>query len=159
MIVAAGCDRRPDLARSHRGRKVPGGDEQARPDRLFQDEQRPLPPGSTVLATVDAHGLLREPAEELGCVLDFGARIVDGASPSRVSSNSARSSRRSVSSSYVRRWTPPRPSASWAAPPAAREGEILRRTYELLTERLDDLALLMTLEMGKPVDDSRAEIK
>ena len=47
----------------------------------------------------------------------------------------------------------------WAAHPPRERGEILRRTYELLTERLDDLALLMTLEMGKPVDDSRAEIK
>src|SRR5207248_659916 len=48
---------------------------------------------------------------------------------------------------------------SWAAHPPRERGEILRRTYELLTERLDDLALLMTLEMGKPIDDSRAEIK
>jgi succinate-semialdehyde dehydrogenase/glutarate-semialdehyde dehydrogenase len=36
--------------------------------------------------------------------------------------------------------------------------EILRRTYELLTERIDDLALVMTLEMGKPLADSRGEI-
>src|SRR5947207_7690257 len=48
---------------------------------------------------------------------------------------------------------------TWAAYPPRERGEILRRTYELLTERIDDLALLMTLEMGKPVDDSRAEIK
>jgi succinate-semialdehyde dehydrogenase / glutarate-semialdehyde dehydrogenase len=48
---------------------------------------------------------------------------------------------------------------AWAAHPPRERGEILRRTYELLTERTDDLALLMTLEMGKPVDDSRAEIK
>ena len=41
--------------------------------------------------------------------------------------------------------------------PAAR-GEILRRAFELLVERIDDLALLMTLEMGKPLADSRAEI-
>jgi succinate-semialdehyde dehydrogenase/glutarate-semialdehyde dehydrogenase len=47
---------------------------------------------------------------------------------------------------------------SWAARPPRERGEILRRTYELLTERADDLALLMTLEMGKPVADSRAEI-
>jgi len=46
----------------------------------------------------------------------------------------------------------------WAAHPPRERGEILRRTYELLTERADDLALLMTLEMGKPVADSRAEI-
>ncbi|MGH9048538.1 MAG: NAD-dependent succinate-semialdehyde dehydrogenase [Acidimicrobiia bacterium] len=46
----------------------------------------------------------------------------------------------------------------WAAHPPRERGEILRRTYEVLTERADDLALLMTLEMGKPVADSRAEI-
>ena len=49
--------------------------------------------------------------------------------------------------------------AAWAAQAPRERGEILRRTYELLSERVDDLALLMTLEMGKPVDDSRAEIK
>ena len=48
---------------------------------------------------------------------------------------------------------------AWAAHAPRERGEILRRTYELLTERTDDLALLMTLEMGKPVDDSRGEIK
>ena len=47
---------------------------------------------------------------------------------------------------------------SWAATPPRQRGEILRRTYELLMERADDLALLMTLEMGKPVADSRGEI-
>jgi succinate-semialdehyde dehydrogenase / glutarate-semialdehyde dehydrogenase len=47
---------------------------------------------------------------------------------------------------------------SWAAQPPRERGEILRRTYELLMDRADDLALLMTLEMGKPVADSRAEI-
>ena len=39
---------------------------------------------------------------------------------------------------------------AWAAHPPRERGEILRRTYELLTERTDELALLMTLEMGKP---------
>jgi succinate-semialdehyde dehydrogenase / glutarate-semialdehyde dehydrogenase len=48
--------------------------------------------------------------------------------------------------------------ADWAATPARTRGEILRRTYELLTERADDLALLMTMEMGKPVAESKGEI-
>ncbi|TCN40193.1 succinate-semialdehyde dehydrogenase/glutarate-semialdehyde dehydrogenase [Kribbella orskensis] len=48
--------------------------------------------------------------------------------------------------------------ADWAATPPRERGEILRRTYELMTERADDLALLMTLEMGKPVAESKAEI-
>ena len=47
---------------------------------------------------------------------------------------------------------------AWAATAARQRGEILRRAYELLTERIDDLALLMTLEMGKPLAESRAEI-
>ena len=42
-------------------------------------------------------------------------------------------------------------------PPRDR-GEILRRAFELITARADDLALLMTLEMGKPVKESKAEI-
>src|SRR6266567_7920421 len=42
---------------------------------------------------------------------------------------------------------------------APRErGDILRRAYDLIMERQDDLALLMTLEMGKPVAESKAEI-
>src|SRR4051795_11327602 len=46
----------------------------------------------------------------------------------------------------------------WAAHPPRERGEILRRAFETLTERADDLALLMTLEMGKPVAESKAEI-
>ncbi len=49
-------------------------------------------------------------------------------------------------------------SASWAAVPPRERGEILRAAFELITERIDDLALLMTLEMGKPVAESRGEI-
>jgi succinate-semialdehyde dehydrogenase/glutarate-semialdehyde dehydrogenase len=46
----------------------------------------------------------------------------------------------------------------WASTPPRDRGEILRRAFELITARADDLALLMTLEMGKPVKESRAEI-
>src|SRR3954463_14049168 len=42
--------------------------------------------------------------------------------------------------------------------PPRERGDILRRAYDLITERTDDLALLMTLEMGKPVAESKAEI-
>src|SRR6266496_1057457 len=48
--------------------------------------------------------------------------------------------------------------AGWAAHPPRERGEILRRAYQAITARSDDLALLMTLEMGKPVAESRAEI-
>ena len=47
---------------------------------------------------------------------------------------------------------------SGRAPGPRERGEILRRALELITERVDDLALLMTLEMGKPVAESKAEI-
>ena len=43
----------------------------------------------------------------------------------------------------------------WAATPPRDRGEILRRAFELMTERADDLALLMTLEMGKPLAESQ----
>jgi succinate-semialdehyde dehydrogenase/glutarate-semialdehyde dehydrogenase len=46
----------------------------------------------------------------------------------------------------------------WASTAPRDRGEILRRAYELITERTEDLALLMTLEMGKPLKESRAEI-
>ena len=48
--------------------------------------------------------------------------------------------------------------AEWAAHPPRERGEILRRAYEALTARADELALLMTLEMGKPVAESKGEI-
>jgi succinate-semialdehyde dehydrogenase/glutarate-semialdehyde dehydrogenase len=48
--------------------------------------------------------------------------------------------------------------AGWAATPPRDRGEILRRAFEVITERADDLALLMTLEMGKPLKESKAEI-
>src|SRR5256714_13005826 len=48
--------------------------------------------------------------------------------------------------------------AQWAAVPPIERGEILRRAFEKLVERADELALLMTLEMGKPIAESKAEI-
>jgi succinate-semialdehyde dehydrogenase / glutarate-semialdehyde dehydrogenase len=46
----------------------------------------------------------------------------------------------------------------WAAHPPRERGEILRRAFEALVERQEELGLLMTLEMGKPVAESEAEI-
>jgi succinate-semialdehyde dehydrogenase/glutarate-semialdehyde dehydrogenase len=48
--------------------------------------------------------------------------------------------------------------AEWAAHPPRERGEILRRAFEAMTERADDLALLMTLEMGKALAESKAEV-
>ncbi|MEO8906669.1 MAG: NAD-dependent succinate-semialdehyde dehydrogenase [Microbacteriaceae bacterium] len=47
---------------------------------------------------------------------------------------------------------------SWAATPPRARGELLRRAFELLQERRDDFALLMTLEMGKPLAESNGEV-
>ncbi len=47
---------------------------------------------------------------------------------------------------------------SFAAMAPRDRGEILRRAFELITARADELALLMTLEMGKSITESRAEI-
>ncbi len=47
---------------------------------------------------------------------------------------------------------------SWAEVAPRERGEILRRAFELMTARADDLALLMTLEMGKPLAESRGEV-
>ncbi|WP_326565857.1 NAD-dependent succinate-semialdehyde dehydrogenase [Amycolatopsis rhabdoformis] len=48
--------------------------------------------------------------------------------------------------------------ASWAAVAPRERGEILRRAYDKLLERRDELALLMTLEMGKPLAEAAGEI-
>ncbi|PWJ26829.1 succinate semialdehyde dehydrogenase [Branchiibius hedensis] len=47
---------------------------------------------------------------------------------------------------------------SWAATPARQRGELLRRTFDLLQDRADEFALLMSLEMGKPLAEARGEV-
>jgi succinate-semialdehyde dehydrogenase/glutarate-semialdehyde dehydrogenase len=47
---------------------------------------------------------------------------------------------------------------SWAATAPRVRGEILRYAFELLQERADEFALLMTMEMGKPLAESRGEV-
>ena len=49
--------------------------------------------------------------------------------------------------------------ASWAATAPRRRAEILHRAWELLMAREDEFALLMTLEMGKPLAESRGEVR
>ncbi len=46
----------------------------------------------------------------------------------------------------------------WAATPPRDRGEILRRAFEIVAERTDELATIMTMEMGKPLKESKAEI-
>ena len=49
--------------------------------------------------------------------------------------------------------------AEWAATPPRERGEILRAVFEAITERADDIAALMTLEMGKVLAESKGEVK
>ena len=46
----------------------------------------------------------------------------------------------------------------WAATAPRRRSDILRKAFDLLTERADEFALLMTLEMGKPLAEARGEV-
>ncbi len=48
--------------------------------------------------------------------------------------------------------------ASWAGTPPRERGEVLRRAYELMLSRSDELARLITLENGKPIAEARAEV-
>ncbi|NNG36615.1 NAD-dependent succinate-semialdehyde dehydrogenase [Nakamurella aerolata] len=47
---------------------------------------------------------------------------------------------------------------SWAATDPRERGELLRAAFEALTARVDEFALLMTLEMGKPLAEARGEV-
>ena len=48
--------------------------------------------------------------------------------------------------------------ASWSATSPRQRGEILRRSFEMMIERADELASLIVLEMGKTFKESKAEI-
>ena len=48
--------------------------------------------------------------------------------------------------------------ADWAATAPRERSEILRRAFDLLTARADDVAELMSLEMGKPVAEAKGEV-
>lgn len=48
--------------------------------------------------------------------------------------------------------------AEWALTAPRERAEILRRAFDLVQERAEDFALLMTLEMGKPLAESRGEV-
>ncbi|MET0780046.1 MAG: aldehyde dehydrogenase family protein, partial [Microbacterium sp.] len=47
---------------------------------------------------------------------------------------------------------------AWAATAPRERAEILRRAFDLLQERKEDFALLMTIEMGKPLAEARGEL-
>ena len=48
--------------------------------------------------------------------------------------------------------------ADWAATAPRERAELLRSAFELITERADEFAMLMTLEMGKPLAQSKGEV-
>jgi succinate-semialdehyde dehydrogenase / glutarate-semialdehyde dehydrogenase len=48
--------------------------------------------------------------------------------------------------------------ASFRATAPRERSDILRRAFQLMVDRADELALLMTLEMGKPLAESRTEV-
>ncbi|WP_020570797.1 NAD-dependent succinate-semialdehyde dehydrogenase [Neolewinella persica] len=48
---------------------------------------------------------------------------------------------------------------SWRAETAGRRSKILRRWFELILENIDDLALILTTEQGKPLAEAKGEIK
>jgi len=47
---------------------------------------------------------------------------------------------------------------TWGDTPPRERGELLRAAFEKVTERAEDFALLMTLEMGKSLTESRGEV-
>jgi succinate-semialdehyde dehydrogenase/glutarate-semialdehyde dehydrogenase len=47
---------------------------------------------------------------------------------------------------------------AWATTAPRRRSEILQRTYQLMVDRADELALLITAENGKAVADARGEV-
>ncbi|MBK9338355.1 MAG: NAD-dependent succinate-semialdehyde dehydrogenase [Lewinellaceae bacterium] len=47
----------------------------------------------------------------------------------------------------------------WRAKTAAQRGALLQRWNDLIIENVEDLALLMTLEQGKPLTESRGEVR
>ena len=46
----------------------------------------------------------------------------------------------------------------WAQTASRVRGEILRGVFDLLQQRRDDVALLMTMEMGKPLVEAQGEV-
>ncbi|MEO1603238.1 MAG: NAD-dependent succinate-semialdehyde dehydrogenase [Pseudomonadota bacterium] len=48
--------------------------------------------------------------------------------------------------------------AAWAAKTGKERGAILRKWHDLMVENIDDLAAILTAEMGKPLSEAKGEI-
>ncbi|NAS61730.1 succinate-semialdehyde dehydrogenase (NADP(+)), partial [Pseudomonas syringae pv. actinidiae] len=48
---------------------------------------------------------------------------------------------------------------AWRARPAAERAALLERWHQVMLDNVEDLALIMTLEQGKPLNESRGEIR
>ncbi|XVO85997.1 NAD-dependent succinate-semialdehyde dehydrogenase [Pseudomonas palleroniana] len=48
---------------------------------------------------------------------------------------------------------------AWRARPAAERAALLERWYQAMLDNLDDLALIMTREQGKPLNEAKGEIR
>ncbi|WP_413770286.1 aldehyde dehydrogenase family protein, partial [Vibrio vulnificus] len=48
---------------------------------------------------------------------------------------------------------------AWRARPAAERAALLERWYQAMIDNLDDLALIMTREQGKPLNEAKGEIR
>ncbi len=48
--------------------------------------------------------------------------------------------------------------AKWAKTPPRERAELLRRTFDLVRERAEEFAMLISLEMGKPLAEARGEV-
>ncbi len=48
--------------------------------------------------------------------------------------------------------------SSFAATPPRARAELLRKTFELIAARSEQFAMLISMEMGKPIAEARAEV-
>ncbi len=99
------------------------------------------------LAYVDGHWV----AADSGATLD----ILDPASGqvlARVPAMDVLDTRRAIDAAE-RAWP------AWRARPAAERAALLERWYQAMLDNLDDLALIMTCEQGKPLNEAKGEIR
>jgi succinate-semialdehyde dehydrogenase/glutarate-semialdehyde dehydrogenase len=93
--------------------------------------------GAWVEADSGAHHAVRNPAN--------GARIA------QVADCGATETRRAIEAAHAAL-------PAWRARTAKERGRLLRRWYDLMMEHQEDLARILTLEMGKPLAEARGEI-